>query len=373
MAKKAKQQRSGVAVIADVHAANHKRWGGSSEEGLNHRARLVVTAVNEAVTVADNAGCSHLVVAGDLFDSWRPEPAVVTALQHEFNSARERGVEVVVLPGNHDLIDADAAGGNTACAPLWQSAQLVIEPGWWRLGDLAVLMVPFQAHVPMALHLGEVLSGHKVPAEFAPGAKRLLVTHVGVYGAEDATPWQKRAKDAVEAKFLLNLMEDAGIETAFVGNYHDHHRWVSVAQRRIFQVGTLAPASFSDAGLKDRGLVAVYKDGGIKMVEAFGPRFVDVPGHLAAHELERMGAASLRATFVRVADGTELGIDPGRLGGVEFADEPEAASVAGDPIASPPADPGAELAAFVEEMELPEDVDRRAVAALVAECWKKGA
>jgi len=376
-----KKQRSGFAVVADVHVANHARFGGREEDGLNARGRFTIEALREAVTIADLRGCEHFVVAGDLFDNRRPEPAVVAAVQHVFADARERGLVVVAVPGNHDLLDADASGGNTTCAPLWQVAQVPDHEGWWRIGGYPVLVVPFQSRAPMSQHLGEVLSayGHKEPKEFdGEGKPSLLITHVGVYDLLSATPWQKRAKDAIEAGFLLGLIEDAGIETAFVGNYHDHHRWTDVENgvRRVFQVGALCPVSFSETGTVDRGLMAIYQNGGVSFVTVPGPRFLDIETPRQVADLSSMSDRLLERTFVRVSREVEIPLGlVSKLGGVDHVgpEVTEVAGAAGAASAVAGSDPAAELAAYVEQMNLPEDVERGAVAAFVADCWKKGA
>jgi len=367
MAKKKAEALGGLAVIADCHIANHARFGGPVVNGINARGAIALKAFEHALIMAAERGCRDLVVAGDLFHSRRPEPAIIAGVQQAIHRASP-GIRVTVIPGNHDMLDADAAGGNTACAPLWQNASLVSEPGWREPGDCEALLVPFQSRVPMAMHLSEVLA---VKPTGLLGRPRVLVTHVGVYDDADAPPWQRRAKDAIGARFLLDLLEAAGIDTAFVGNYHEHRIWRG-ERSRVVQLGTLCPASFSDAGLTDRGLMATYRDGGFSFVEVPGPRFVSIGCKEDENDFIRDGES--KRIFVRGLGAYEVA-HPEEFGGVEPATGGDTSSFS--PLAeggkTGSIEPLAALAEFVEGQQLPDGIDRGAVLDLVRECWTKGA
>lgn len=373
--KKPKGATPWLAVISDPHIGNHRAFGGPEENGINRRCRLTLDALSAAVLKAAELGCRALFVAGDLFHTRRPEPAVTAAVQRVFDKAKEapQPMEIVVVPGNHDMLDAGAEGGNTACAPLWQSAHVVrgVEAFVPLQEDLLAVLVPYTARVSMAQHLVEVLAKHPQPA---PGVTGVLVTHVGVWDEADAkaAPWMRRAKDGISAPMLFDLMEKARIRYAFVGNYHNHWVWERDGMT-IVQVGTLCPGSFGDEGLVDRGLMATLGPDGWAKHEIPGPRFVVAPEPIPpvlglVPDPKRL---FLRPVRWNVPEEVEA-----RLGGVDWTavtdveDESDEGDAAPGPRAETPLE---SIGQYVEGMKLADGVERGAVHELVLDCWKKGA
>lgn len=364
-------ERPLFAVLADPHVGNHQRWGGSQVNGINARCRLTLDALEAAVQKAGDLGCRELFVAGDMFHTRRPEPAVIASVQKIFDQAKEgpEPMNIVIVPGNHDMLDADAAGGNTACAPLWESARVIEEAVTWNgIGGVDVVLIPYSARVPMAQHLMEKMGN----LDRSP-SPAVLVTHVGVWDDEDAkaAPWMRRAKDGISAPMLFDLMEKAKITTAFVGNYHNHRVWQR-GDMTICQVGTLCPGSFGDEGLVDRGLMVTSSGVGFEKHEIPGPRFVTI-----TQETQVMLKSRDKPNrfFLRCVD-----IDPGEgaraiFGGVEVvSSEAEKEEQASGATAGPrPQTPMEALMFHVEHQDLPEGVQRAAVADLVRDCWARGA
>ena len=142
---------------------------------------------------------------------------------------------------------------------------------------------------------------------------------------------------------------------------------------QIVQVGTLCPASFSDEGLIDRGLMVVSDGVTWQKVEIPGPRFVVNSGKGQHIDNE------LNAYFLRQTGGKELredGDSRAGLAGYEYVPakvEPRL-SPGEEPIAPAPRSPEEALSAYVQGMPLPDGGTMRPeVAALVAKCWRDGA
>ena len=366
-------------VIADAHCGNFSAWGGVTEaDGLNTRGRLTVETLRRAKVTACKDGL-ELFIAGDLFQSRRPEPAIVAAVQRVLDREPGEYNPAVIVPGNHDMLDASAEGGNTACEPLWNVANVIHYPCW--VGP--VFTVPFDSRVPMAQHLIEVLKKEtkKLDSAASAGAvpvARSLVTHVGVWDDAEAkeSKWLRRAKDGMNCNLLFDAMEAAGIRLAFVGNYHNHRVWTR-GEMQIVQVGTLCPASFSDEGLVDRGLMVVSDGVTWRKVQISGPRFVVDSGSGVAQRAAEYADDEPSTCFVRQVGGKELDNDGAtRLGGYEYVPaKVEPRRVPGDePTAPAPRSPEEALSAYVQEMPLPDGGTMRPeVAALVAKCWRDGA
>jgi hypothetical protein len=354
-----------VAAVADPHVGNHRRHGGPEVDGLNRRGRETVEVLRRARARAAELGAEVFAVAGDLFHDRRPEPAVVRAVMGVLDDV-DVTARTLLVPGNHDALDASCAGGNTAMAPLYQVAHVVHRPTWFG----GVLAVPFDSTTTMEEHLERVLgeqAGNPAPGILGP---RILVTHVGLHYGNDAPPWQRAARDAMAAEDLLDLMAGAGIRVALVGNYHNHEAWQRDPRMpAAIQIGTLCPASHGDGGVVDRGLMAlVYSDGTIRHEEVPGPRFIttDRPEKLPTR------LQDAHSFYVRwTGDPSEAprpGLGPGGIVAVDVEGPP-----APEPERRAPAEPtsGEEaIVAHVAGMGLPEDQAAR-VRDLAMDLWRR--
>lgn len=330
-----------IAFVADVHLGNRQvgRFP-VGQDGLNTRGSLAQATLARAVSAAREAGASVFVVLGDLFDTWRPEPAVL-ARTIGVLSAPDLGV--VVVPGNHDMPDKTARHGNTACEPLAVVADVVRSPRAFDLGGVALFCVPFTAEQSMGAELSDSLAGHLVTSG-------ILAAHVGI--AREGVPWERSSAEAVTPDVLFGIMDRVDLARAFVGNFHHHRVWRSPSGAEIVQVGTLCPGSFSDAGVfPDVGGMAVYDSdtGRTEMVEVPGPRFVpELPARASPDEC---------SYFVRDLAG---GAESARVVLVPEADDPVSAP---PPPAGPPGDVRQAVSQYVAAMALPDGVDRAAVEA----------
>jgi hypothetical protein len=102
------------AVISDPHLYDAATLGAGGEafaEELAKDRKLVVESVEiaeEALRMVKAAGVEFLLVAGDL--TWNGERVNHAKLGEMFTVLEEAGVQVYVVPGNHDVLNPHAAG-----------------------------------------------------------------------------------------------------------------------------------------------------------------------------------------------------------------------------------------------------------------------
>lgn len=268
-----------IAIVADCHIGNHKAYGGEMVDGINSRCAVSIACFRSALRRARAEGASMFVVAGDLFHTRRPEPAVIAAVQRVLQEEAAE-LQVVMVPGNHDMLDASAAGGNTAMAPLYREATVILEPTWIEADSASLFCVPFFAGAPMSEYLAEMMPAAGA-ARCDVDRPKLLVTHVGVYD-DLSPPWCAVARDAIhEDKFKSALIE-GGFAAAFVGNFHNGQIF---GGGRILQIGTLCPGSYGDSGAFPKvGGMALWPSASLlaepRLVEIQGPRFTDDPAEV---------------------------------------------------------------------------------------------
>ena len=123
-----------VAAIADVHLGNHRVFAGHRRAGLNDRARAILAVLGQAIVTAHADEAEILAIAGDLFDTSRPPPAHIAAVQETLALL---GNKCHVLCGNHD--QTSSSPGDNAVAPLGPVATVHEQPGV----EGPVVFVPF--------------------------------------------------------------------------------------------------------------------------------------------------------------------------------------------------------------------------------------
>lgn len=276
-----------LAVTADCHIGNHRRFGGPMTSSVNDRARLVLGAFSASIDVALEKGVTVYAVAGDLLDYARPEAPLLRAVQRELKRARDGGVKrIFLMVGNHEQVSL--AAGDHALAPLAPYATVVEQPRVETIEGVDLLMVPFRPGraadwLPDTLRdmLRDEDSGTRPSPSGSDGRGRVLLVHLGIRDA-DTAPWLKNAHDAIDVELLADLCTKHGIRTVFAGNWHDRKRWDFPVESEedelcIQQLGALAPTGWDNPGLTGYGTVGLFgvpKPYSMSFIEVPGPRFI---------------------------------------------------------------------------------------------------
>lgn len=258
-----------LALVADVHLANHRKFGGELKAGINTRCRAISRALRCAVDEARLAG-APLVVLGDLFDSSKPTPQEVFEAMGVLRAAAgtsrrlEFGYEAVeILAGNHDICSEQ--WGDNALMPLSSvdGVCLNFDP---IIGTGDVLCCPYK----------QGSADEWLPALLADREEvSVLLLHLGI--ADERTPsYMRNSPDSIDIKLLWSLMEKHGITHCYAGNWHTHQIWekpIGGVRRYIVQVGALAPTGFDNPG-SGYGKVVIHEgDLPPRVITVPGPRF----------------------------------------------------------------------------------------------------
>lgn len=266
-----------IAVVADVHLANHRRMAGPDRvNGLNSRAREIINVLERMLGKATTEyPVRDLVFAGDTLDCSRPEPQVIAALQEVLAGWIRQNPynKVYILKGNHEC--RSLAAGDHALGPLvaLEGVQVCDGPvatSGFMPGE-GMILLPFQPGSPDAWLPGVLKS-----LRMSPGWKhKVLVGHFGVYD-DTFPPWAKESEGAIHVKKLQAIMAPYGIGTALLGDWHSRRGWTNDHQT-VLQVGALVPTGWDNPGADGYGTLALWAEGLLSMEEIPGPRFVTVP------------------------------------------------------------------------------------------------
>lgn len=355
-----------IAFVADLHIANFKKFGGSVESGLNARCRLTVQTLRAAAKRATKEGCYAFVVLGDLFDTVRPEPQVIAAVQEALDF---RG-QIFFLVGNHDQVST--AQGDHSLGPLSIIGNVIESPSCSTVHGIDLLLVPFQPG-PANEWLLEAVDTAVTKSK--PGVlRRVLGLHLGISDA-NTPPWLQGAHDSIPKSDLKKLCEKHNIEVAVAGNWHSH-QWFPCDGQMLVQAGCLNPTGFDNPGLDGYGSLIIWdSEASIRRIEIPGPRFLTFASVLsferALHNPRNKNNSSIFVRLNVTPDEVDAAldiIDTARRSGqiVDGYVEPDKAA---DQAAARTAASAARsadtmeeaLAAFVAGMALPDAVSREHV------------
>ena len=148
------------------------------------RGRLVEARfqkIDALLDLAEREGATHILLAGDTFDAETPSPA--TRRQAIRAMGRDRGIQWVILPGNHDSLAADELWQNLSQeAPETVTLALTPEPTELA-GGVTLLPAPCPAR-----RAGRDLTAWMDAAETPEGHIRIGLAHGGVRSfAEDGS------------------------------------------------------------------------------------------------------------------------------------------------------------------------------------------
>jgi hypothetical protein len=368
-----KKESNCIGIVADLHIDNHPKYGGPIIAGLNRRAKETLDAFSASISKAKAAGVKVLFVAGDLFNKCRPEPSLIAAVKHVLSSEDAQTMGVVLIPGNHDMPDATAKDGNTALAPLFNEATIVTEPTWIDMEELGItaLCVPFQSQMPMS----EYLRTFEPPPCELINTRKILITHVGVYGDDKgAGEWKARANDAIHYDALFDVMTRLGVLDCFVGNFHHREFWECegvTGAMSILQVGTLIPHGFGDDGTYPAvGGLSLYVPDSITGVEVPGPRFFRVDEANDAAMAMPMLVAKSHPVYARLGPKAGEKVRAVLATGAIVVEDaaPVDATIDLGPLPQV-SDAKAAIAEFIEQMTLPPGVSRDDVHAEALGVW----
>ena len=259
-----------IAFVGDVHVANHKKFGGLTNKGINERCENVLYALSSAAALARTQEAETLVILGDLFDTPRPSPQIVKRVQEIVET-----IPTVVLAGNHDQCSDEP--GDNALAPLYPVAEVLDAPDVVPVGDVDLLMVPYLSG-DYTKRLGDEVAT-LVRAGTNEKRKRILCFHAGIVG--DKTPFfLKESSASISKDDLFTLSEKHLISVSLAGHWHTAETWQhNNGEHRCLavQAGALAPTGFGDQGVH-YGNMYIFDSGKdeLEYHRVPGPRFIDV-------------------------------------------------------------------------------------------------
>lgn len=128
-----------VTLTVDVHLDEHAAFA-TDVDGVNSRLVISAKAVKHIIDRAVASGSSTLLVPGDWFhDRKRISVPTLDVSAEILDYAKRSGVDVFLVPGNHDL----SREGNTNSVKGQRFADVLAEPGVYKINGWKVGCVPW--------------------------------------------------------------------------------------------------------------------------------------------------------------------------------------------------------------------------------------
>jgi exonuclease SbcD len=208
------------------------------KEKANERARDFERAFERAMEFAREPenGIKLVIIAGDLFDSHRPEPRLVQLVKRAFATLTAAGVQVVVVPGTHDT----ASYTNSV----------------YRTEDFGDIVVPLDtSEEPFALKIDDqpiyIYTAVRGPTCTTVPIDKLTRTandgiHIGVVHAAIQPESGIEFSDS-ELIVTLSALARTHLDYVALGHYHDFHQYCANGVTVVYP-GTLEGRSFDETG-----------------------------------------------------------------------------------------------------------------------------
>lgn len=91
-------------ILSDLHAHAYRRFSTTTKEGGNSRQEACLDCLRYVRKLSRKTGINNVLFSGDLFDAKNRVPMnVVADVMHEMYNWSQAGLQVWMIPGNHDF------------------------------------------------------------------------------------------------------------------------------------------------------------------------------------------------------------------------------------------------------------------------------
>jgi DNA repair exonuclease SbcCD nuclease subunit len=258
-------------VLSDIHAHRWSLFAKTNADGVNGRLQIILDEMLRAAKEALSNGVDLMVIAGDILHvRGSIDPEVLNPLQETIRAILNLGMDIIAIPGNHDLAGKETTVLGNAIKTLAETNSpegtfiLVDEPQFmtYNVGDHERHL----AFVPWCSSVSDLLEKIDELREQmgADVGSYDLVIHAGIDGVLPNMP---------DHGLSPKTLADFGFRNVFAGHYHNHKAF----EGGVYSIGATTHQTWGDIGSR-AGYLTVENDGSVKFSASHAPRFVDVTG-----------------------------------------------------------------------------------------------
>lgn len=258
---------AGIVVLSDTHFSNRKQFGKSLTnavwKGCNSRFHEIAYAVQRAFQYALKNDCEAIVLPGDIFhERGFIQVPVYNAVYEIFDQiANQSKIKLIIMPGNHDMVDSKALGGSEGLHSLFAMNNMTIvaeRPSFVPIESFNLYLTPYSSDIDPILANIATLT-------FSPPKYPILFLHQSIEGAETGpTNWK------MPHELKVATLEALPFELVISGHYHKKQS----LSKKVHYCGALVQHDFGERDYTP-GFMHVLPDGTWKHIEdKESPRFV---------------------------------------------------------------------------------------------------
>lgn len=247
------------ALLSDQHAHNWSVFATTGSDGVNSRLRKLCNEMERAATELKAAGGSLMVFAGDLFhERGKIDPEVFNPVHDTIAEILNGGVEIIAIPGNHDLKGRETTKLGNAMQSLGKlpGFRVITAPAKVTVAGCDLLLVPWMSSTFVLKAL--------LDSNLVADSNTDLILHAGIDGVLPGMP-----DHGLSSAYLAGL----GFRRVFAGHYH-HHKVME--NGKVVSIGAMEHQTWRDVGSK-AGFLLVYPDR-IDYRASHSPEFVEITG-----------------------------------------------------------------------------------------------
>lgn len=233
-------------LINDIHIDKQK--GG-----------LVKDVFQQVFDLANSRGINTVIIGGDVFTNRSGQPLdCLSAFQDIIDEAKNRSIDIIAIPGNHDKTDPD---DNRSYLDIYRGNENL------TVRDKASYIVFDDCCVALIPYFGEERWLEELKTVSAKMEKRIkveshiLITHIGFDGVKN--------NDGSAVCSILKSDLVTRFDKVLVGHYHNASR----VGKNIYYTGSAYQNNHGES-IVDKGCMIVYDDATLEHVDLKFPKYI---------------------------------------------------------------------------------------------------
>jgi DNA repair exonuclease SbcCD nuclease subunit len=249
------------AVVADIHAHDWSAFATVHPNGMNSRLKIILDELERAGDELLARGGQLMTIDGDVFHArGKIDPEVFNPTQACLARMAGKGIEIVIIPGNHDLKGSSTTELGSAVQTLAEidGVSIANEPVVIQHRGRLLAFVPWCATLK---ELREKVAELKADVRLKVSEIDLHI-HAGIDGVLAGV-----RDHGLSAKEV----DGWGFKRVFAGHYHNFKELVP---GRVISIGATTHQTFSDIGAK-AGFLLVHPNK-VEWRASHAPSFVEL-------------------------------------------------------------------------------------------------